>query len=59
MQYHKYSLSELEEMLPWEKDVYLAQLIEYIEVENEKIQLKYIEDQRSSSSSYPYQVKYK
>ena len=53
MQYHKYSLSELEEMLPWEKDVYLAQLIEYIEVENEKIQLKYIEDQRSSSSSYP------
>ena len=54
MQYHKYSLSELEEMLPLEKDVYLAQLIEYIEVENEKIQLKYIEDQRSSSSSYPY-----
>ena len=54
MQYHKYSLSELEEMLPWEKDVYLAQLIEYIEIENEKIQLKYIEEQRTHSSPSPY-----
>ena len=55
MQYHKYSLSELEGMLPWEKDVYLSQLIEYVEVENEKIQLKYIEEQqRSSSSQFPY-----
>ena len=43
--------SELEEMLPWEKDVYLAQLIEYIEVENEKIQVAEIERQRSSKGT--------
>ena len=54
MQYHKYSLSDLEEMIPWEKDVYLAQLIEYIEVENEKMQLKYIEQQRSHASEFPF-----
>jgi hypothetical protein len=52
MQFHKYSLNELEEMLPWEKDVYLSQLIEYIEIENEKIQLKQIEEQRSQRFSY-------
>jgi hypothetical protein len=52
MQFHKYSLNELEEMLPWEKDVYLSQLIEYIEIENEKIQLKQIEERRSQRFSY-------
>jgi|TARA_Y100000034_G_C6789415_1_gene353329 hypothetical protein len=49
VQHHKYSLSELENLLPWERDVYLAQLIEYIEVENEKIKLAYIEEQRAES----------
>ena len=49
VQHHKYSLSELENLLPWERDVYLAQLIEYIEVENEKIKLSYIEEQRAES----------
>ena len=55
MQYHKYSLNELENLIPWERDVYLAQLIEYIEVENEKIQLAHIEQQRANSNSgYPF-----
>ena len=49
MQYHKYSLNELETLIPWERDVYLAQLIEYIEVENEKIQLAHIEELRENS----------
>ena len=39
VQHHKYSLRELEFLMPWERDVYLSQLIEYIEVENEKIQM--------------------
>ena len=47
VQHHKYSLCELESMIPWERDVYLAQLIEYIEAENEKIQLAEIERRRS------------
>ena len=37
MQHHKYSLTELENMLPWERDVYVTMLIQYIEEENEKI----------------------
>ena len=36
MQHHKYSLTELNEMLPWEREVYIAMLIEYIKEENEK-----------------------
>ena len=30
MQYHKYSLTELEEMLPFEREIYIQMLIEYI-----------------------------
>jgi hypothetical protein len=37
MQHHKYSLTELENMLPWERDIYIAMLVQYIEEENEKI----------------------
>jgi hypothetical protein len=40
MQHHKYSLEELENMMPWERDIYVAMLIQYIEVENEKIKQK-------------------
>ena len=37
MQHHKYSLAELETMLPWERDGYVTMLIQYIEEENQKI----------------------
>jgi hypothetical protein len=37
MQHHKYSLTELENMLPWERDIYVAMLVQHIEEENEKI----------------------
>ena len=37
MQHHKWSLTELENMLPWERDVYVGMLIQYIEEENERI----------------------
>jgi hypothetical protein len=37
MQHHKYSLSELEEMLPWERQIYISQLESYIQEENERI----------------------
>jgi hypothetical protein len=40
MQHHKYSLAELETMLPWERDIYVNMLIRYIEEENEKIKQK-------------------
>jgi|TARA_R110000868_G_scaffold372389_1_gene636223 hypothetical protein len=37
MQHHKYSLTELENMLPWEREIYLGLLIQYLEAENEKL----------------------
>jgi len=37
MQHHKYSLTELESMLPWEREIYVSMLSQYIEEENEKI----------------------
>jgi hypothetical protein len=40
MQHHKYSLSELENMMPWERDIYVAMLIQYIEEENQRIKEK-------------------
>lgn len=40
MQHHKYSLTELESMIPWERDVYVSLLIRYIEEENERIKQK-------------------
>ena len=34
VQHHKYSLTEIENMIPWEKDVYVALLEQYIGEEN-------------------------
>ena len=36
MQHHNYSLSDLEDMLPWEREIYVDMLITYINEENEK-----------------------
>lgn len=36
MQHHKYSLTELENMIPWEREVYLTLLQQFIEEENLK-----------------------
>ncbi len=38
MQHHKYSLTELENMIPWEREIYLSLLHQYIEEENLKRQ---------------------
>ena len=36
MQHHKYSLSELENMLPWEREVYVSLLVNYLKEEKER-----------------------
>jgi hypothetical protein len=36
MQHHKYSLTELESMVPWEREIYMQLLINYIEEQIEK-----------------------
>lgn len=37
MQHHNYSLTELENMVPWERDIYVALLQQFIQEENERI----------------------
>jgi hypothetical protein len=37
MHYHKYSLTELDSLVPWEKSIYVNMLMRHIEEENEKI----------------------
>ena len=36
MQHHKYSLTDIENMMPWEREVYLSLLEQYIEDEEKK-----------------------
>ena len=36
MQHHNYSLSELENMLPWERMVYVTLLTNWIKEENDR-----------------------
>ena len=36
MQHHKYSLTELENMIPWEREIYVDMLAEHIKEENKR-----------------------
>ena len=46
MQHHKYSLTEIENMMPWERDIYVDMLITYLKEEKEK------QKQRQAEQSY-------
>lgn len=37
MQHHNYSLTEIENMIPWEKDIYTALLVQFVAEENDRI----------------------
>ena len=39
MQHHKYSLTELDNLIPWEKQIYVTMLTEFVKDQNEKIKL--------------------
>lgn len=36
MQHHRYSLTELEHMIPWEREIYIALLLQWLEEEKER-----------------------
>jgi|TARA_Y100000361_G_scaffold151413_1_gene168817 hypothetical protein len=36
MQHHKYSLTELEGMIPWEREIYIKLLLDHLEEEKQK-----------------------
>ena len=38
MQHHKYSLTELEDMIPFEREIYLGLLEQFVRDENERIE---------------------
>jgi hypothetical protein len=40
IQHHKYSLTELENMIPWERNIYVTLLINYLQEEKERIELQ-------------------
>lgn len=40
IQYHKYSLTEIENLMPWERDVYVMLLEQHLEEEKLKQQQK-------------------
>ncbi|SVB56042.1 uncharacterized protein METZ01_LOCUS208896 [marine metagenome] len=37
MQHHKYSLTELDNMIPWEREIYVNLLVKAVSEENEKV----------------------
>lgn len=40
MQYHKYSLEDLEGMIPFEREIYVHMLVQYLEEEKQRIESK-------------------
>lgn len=36
MHHHKYSLTELENMMPWEREIYITLLLDYLKEEELK-----------------------
>ena len=38
IQHHKWSLTELEDMMPYERDIYVSLLQKWIKEENERIE---------------------
>ena len=38
MQHHKYSLTELENMMPWEREIYMGLIADWVKKENDRIE---------------------
>jgi len=36
--HHKYSLTELENMIPWEREIYVGMLIQHLEEEKNRLE---------------------
>jgi len=43
MQYHKYSLTELENQMPFEREIYVEMLIKHLEEEKQKAEQRRIQ----------------
>ena len=38
MQHHNYSLTDLENMIPWEREIYIGLLMQYLKEEEERME---------------------
>ena len=38
IQHHNYSLTELENMIPWEREIYIGLLMQFLKEEEERIE---------------------
>jgi hypothetical protein len=38
MQYHRYSLTDIEQMIPFEREVYVTMLLQYLEEEKQRLE---------------------
>ena len=38
MQHHKYSLTELDNMMPWEREIYIGLLMQFLKEEEERME---------------------
>ena len=41
MQHHNYSLTELENMIPWEREIYIGLLLEFLKEEKDRVDAEY------------------
>lgn len=41
MQYHKYGLDVIEDMMPFEREIYVALLIQWLEEEKQRLESKH------------------
>ena len=46
MQHHKYSLSEIENMVPWEREVYIGLLVEWLKEEEKRMKEEHMRDRQ-------------
>ncbi len=37
MQYHNYTLTDIENMMPWERDLYVTLVADHVQKENDKL----------------------
>ena len=44
MQHHNYSLTELDDMMPWEREIYVGLLMEWIEEEKRRLEQEKIKN---------------
>ena len=49
VQHHKYSLTELDNMMPWEREVYMGLLSQHIQEENERMERERVGRGRSGA----------